>query len=524
MKQMSASREKKNRQDLASQGIKDPKAIREAEEQAKLRKANRLYGTIAVVFVVVAALLLVVKSGVLYRDPDAVTIDGQNYTAAQVSYYYRGLANSIAKAGYYGLDNSKPLTQQVMNDTAKMLLQVTDEGDVTWDQFLKEYAVKQLSLRVMAVKAAEANGMGADDAMKAEVQEAIAELKASLKPEGYSLKSYLKLAYGQGMTPSLFEEMLTMEEVASHYMQHYQENLTYTVDELEADYQAHPATFNVASYEYIYFKGSAPSTTDADGNTVQPTEEESAAAKNAAAAAAKAALERYQNGESLAEISEDLKDLGSYGSVDAGSNNGSAMSAWVFDSARTAGEGAVVEDDPNSYLVVFHSIGREEYNTVDVRHILFRVDSSSLDKDSETYDADLQALKDGAKAKAEDALAQWQANGGTEDAFAALANELSDDGGSNTKGGLYTKITKGQMVAEFNDWCFDPARKTGDTGIVYNEGSYIGYHVMYFVGQDVPAWQAAVENHKASEDYNAWTESLLEQANAQELDGMKDIG
>lgn len=521
---MSASREKKNRQELASQGIKDPKAIREAEEKAKQRKANRLYGTIAVVFVVVAALLLVVKSGVLYRDPDAVTIDGQNYTAAQVNYYYRGLANSIAKAGYYGLDNSKPLTQQVMNDTAKMLLQVTDEGDVTWDQFLKEYAVKQLSLRAMVVKAAEANGMGADDAIKAEVQETISSLKESLKPEGYSLKSYLKLAYGQGMTPSLFEEMLTADEVASHYMQHYEESLTYTVDELEADYQEHPATFDVASYEYIYFKGSAPSTTDADGNTVQPTEEESAAAKNAAAAAAKAALERYQNGESLAEISEDFKDLGTYGSVDAGSNNGSAMSAWVFDSARTAGEGAVVEDDPNSYVVVFRSIGREEYNTVDVRHILFLVDSSSLDKDSETYDADLQALKDGAKAKAEDALAQWQSTSGTEDAFAALANELSEDGASNTKGGLYTKITKGQMVAEFNDWCFDPARKTGDTGIVYNEGSYTGYHVMYFVGQDVPAWQVAVENHKASEDYNTWTESLLEQANAQELDGMKDVG
>lgn len=116
---MSASREKKNRQELASQGIKDPKAIREAEEKAKQRKANRLYGTIAVVFVVVAALLLVVKSGVLYRDPDAVTIDGQNYTVAQVNYYYRGLANSIAQAGYYGLDNSKPLTQQVMKTPPK---------------------------------------------------------------------------------------------------------------------------------------------------------------------------------------------------------------------------------------------------------------------------------------------------------------------------------------------------------------------------------------------------------------------
>ena len=28
----------------------------------------------------------------------------------------------------------------------------------------------------------------------------------------------------------------------------------------------------------------------------------------------------------------------------------------------------------------------------------------------------------------------------------------------------------------------------------------------------------------AAEDYNAWTESLIEQANTQELDGMKDVG
>ena len=58
---MSASREKKNRQDLASQGIQDPKAIREAEEKAQQRKANRLYGTIAVVFVLVAAIIVWAK-------------------------------------------------------------------------------------------------------------------------------------------------------------------------------------------------------------------------------------------------------------------------------------------------------------------------------------------------------------------------------------------------------------------------------------------------------------------------------
>ena len=357
-----------------------------------------------------------------------------------------------------------------------------------------------------------------------EVNEVIDNITAGAKEQGYTLKSYLKLAYGSTMTVSTFKKMMTLEEVATHYMQHYQEELSYTESQLEEYYQANSSDFDVASYEYIYFKGTADSTTDADGNTVQPTEAASAAAKTAAAEAAAAALERYQAGESLSVIAADYESTGSYSSVDAGSNNGSALSTWVFDKARTSGESAVVTDDPNSYVVVFHSVGRQEYKTVDVRHILFQVSTSDLDSSSDTYDTDLATRKDEAKAKAEDALSRWQANGGTEDAFAALANELSDDTGSNTNGGLYTKITKGQMVSEFNDWCFDPARKSGDTGIVYNEGSYTGYHVMYFVGEDVPAWQVSVENAMSSNDYSDWTSSLAEAAAAEQQSGMKYVG
>ena len=92
---MSASREKKLRQDLAAQGITDPKLIREAEEKAKARKTNTLYGIIAAVFVVVAAAVLVYNSGVLQRGKTAVTIDGEKYTAAQVNYYYMSRKNSI---------------------------------------------------------------------------------------------------------------------------------------------------------------------------------------------------------------------------------------------------------------------------------------------------------------------------------------------------------------------------------------------------------------------------------------------
>lgn len=122
----------------------------------------------------------------------------------------------------------------------------------------------------MAAKEAEANGMGEDDDIRAEVNEVIGNITAGAKEQGYTLKSYLKLAYGSTMTVSTFKKMMTLEEVATHYMQHYQEELSYTESQLEEYYQANSSDFDVASYEYIYFKGTADSTTDADGNTVQP--------------------------------------------------------------------------------------------------------------------------------------------------------------------------------------------------------------------------------------------------------------
>ena len=97
---MSASREKKTRQDLAAQGITDPKKIREAEEKAKARKSNILYGVIAGVFVLVAAALLVWNSGVLQRNAAALSIDGEKYSASQVNYFYHSIKNNILNGSY----------------------------------------------------------------------------------------------------------------------------------------------------------------------------------------------------------------------------------------------------------------------------------------------------------------------------------------------------------------------------------------------------------------------------------------
>ncbi|MBR2977814.1 MAG: peptidylprolyl isomerase, partial [Oscillospiraceae bacterium] len=81
----------------------------------------------------------------------------------------------------------------------------------------------------------------------------------------------------------------------------------------------------------------------------------------------------------------------------------------------------------------------------------------------------------------------------------------SEDNAEN--GGLYENVTKGQMVRSFNDWCFDAARKPGDTGIVETE---YGYHVMYFVGEGENARYKMVTDEMKTNHQTAWVMKLTE--------------
>lgn len=120
---------------------------------------------------------------------------------------------------------------------------------------------------------------------------------------------------------------------------------------------------------------------------------------------------------------------------------------------------------------------------VDVRHILVMPKGGTTDESGATTysEEEWQTCAE----EADRILEQWLAGEQTEEAFAALANELSEDPGSNTNGGLYQNVYEGQMVAEFEDWCFDESREYGNTGIVKTN---YGYHVMYYVGS-TPIWE-----------------------------------
>ena len=191
-------------------------------------------------------------------------------------------------------------------------------------------------------------------------------------------------------------------------------------------------------------------------------------------------------------------------STRSSTTKGSSLGAykdWMTGS-RQLGDAAVIENDGSGYYVVlFLSRDDNHYPLAQVRHILVKAEAD----ESGAYTEEAKAA---AREKAEEIYAQWQAGDKTEDSFAALANEMSEDAGSNTRGGLYDAVAKNQMVKEFDAFCFE-GHKPGDTAIVYGEtSSYAGYHIMYYVGEGQLYSDYIAESAMRSEALQAWLTEL----------------
>ena len=174
--------------------------------------------------------------------------------------------------------------------------------------------------------------------------------------------------------------------------------------------------------------------------------------------------------------------------------SGSDMMDWAFSDDRDSDVFVDAEEHDgarHAYLLKAAPY-RDEETYVDVRHILLM---------TSTFGS-----AEAARAKAEEVYETWKAGEKTEDSFANLAIEISEDGGSSTNGGLYKGVYRGEMVEPFEDWCFDPARQPGDTGIV--DTSY-GSHIMYFVSSDT-GWHKAVLSGLLDKAYSAFMEELIE--------------
>ena len=538
---MSASREKKQRQGELGKELTQKQRQELQEKQAAKRKAV-LYTVIGVIVAVLVVILLVWHSGIFQRGAVAVSVGGHDYTVTDVEYYYH---SAMLEAYYNSYDYT---TGSVAFDpTGDLRKQFVDDEEETqsWHDYFLEQAMTTLTQVAATEDAAAREGFTLGEEGQATVEQAIEELRASVEQSGYpNLAGYLKTEYSRYMTVKAYRACVERDVLVGMYQSDYQERQEVTDADLEAYYEENADAMDSFDYRYILVNGEAASTTDEEGNTVEPTEEEEAAAMSAAQQQAQnfrtavlAAEDReqafidlapdYVSESSSESYAEDPDRSLSQGLV--GSSLSSIYGDWLRDEDRAAGDIEVFEASSGYYVVLFLDRYLDETPTVDIRHIL--VKASVPEDDPETEDVDesdaapTQEALDAAKAEAEGLLEQWQAGDKTAESFGALAQENSDDSGSASEGGLYERVKKGQMFADFDAWIFDEARQPGDTTLMENpqEGQQ-GWHVIYFQSWEPSVWASTADEAIRGQRLTDWIDGLTEGLEAVQADGIKYVG
>ena len=459
------------------------------QQAAKKRKRNIILGIAGGVVAVAAAVAITVMSVLTstgYFLPRTISAVSMNYDIdnAMMSYFFH---NQYAS---YLQSNSSSTSGP---DTTKSLKSQEYSSTQTWFDYFMTQAKSQVQTLVILAEAAQKAGVSLNAEDKAGIDDTLTELKSAAEKQKQSYEKYLAALYGNGVGEASIRKCLELSTLASKYYNELMDGFTYTGEKLESYFEENKTNYLFLDYKSYVLKSDIP-----DGASDEDKKAINAATKEEAdkLAAAKS-LEEFDSlltaymkeAPDTKEFSDEriAEKVAAALSKDFAYTTSTDFGKWAFDGERKAGDTTVIEGT-NQYTVYYlvKAAARQEYATKNVRHILFNTSN--------------YASADEAKAEAEKILAEWEAGSKTEEAFAALAREHSEDPGSVSDGGLYENVLKGTMVTEFNDWIYDEARKAGDVEIV--KTSY-GYHVMYFVGDGLPAWKAAVTDELKNDDYEA---------------------
>ena len=419
--------------------------------------------------------------GVPHRSMTALTVGDEKITVAELSYFYR------STLGYYGIDPN--------TDEGKAALsQPYDETFPTVADFLKDQSVKELQqLVVLGLSAKEAD-LSLDAADDKSTDDYIAQIAFNARNQGQTLNNFLTANYGIGMDEGVMRKIMGRYLLANKYSSYLQDSFVITDTEIKEYYEENRDDFDQITYRMFFMAATRPA---------DATDEQKKAAMDETKAKAGEMLGKITDEESFKELcisyAADKEEQLAYTETDKSLNSNYKHNIytpshveWLFDQARKSGDKTILESTSGYYVLYFVNRKIADSNYVSVRHILVQADKSESTAEQITA----------AQNKAETILDEFKAGEQTETFFAELANKHSEDGGSNTKGGLYSGVSPGSnFVPEFLDWSVDPARKVGDTAIVQTD---YGFHIMYFVGIDGIEWQINVKNTLVGQRFNTF--------------------
>lgn len=528
---MSASNKKKLRKEQEANKLTEKQLA--AQKEARNTKLYTLAFLIAMAAILVIAIVVGVNqsmtsNGVRERNTTALTVGSHKLSNAEMNYFYIDSINSFLNtygsyAAMFGLDTSKPLNQQTYSE----------EDGTTWADYFLTSAQGSAQATYAIADAAQAAGFSLNDDQKANLDANITAINLYATAYGYkSGEEYLKAMYGTGARMSSYKNYCELSALASAYQNHYASELSYTDADLRAAEADNPSAYSSFSYNTYYLAASRfleGGTTDENGSVTYSDEEKaasvSAAEEAAASLTAAESLQDFDEAIAALPINAESSSASSTAYTDVlYSSVISTYRDWITDSARQEGDITVIPSTSTStaddgtettttngyYVIRFVGSNDNNFPLSNVRHILAAFEGGTKDSytGATTYSEEEKAA---AKAEAEAILQEYLDGDATEERFAALANEKSDDG-DGTTGGLYENISpNSSYVTAFRDWAVAD-HAPGDTDIVETE---YGYHVMFYVGDSDTLYRDyMIENDLRNQDTSEW---YTETVNAAEI-------
>lgn len=389
-----------------------------------------------------------------------------------IAYYnYQQFFNNYAPyLSYYGLDVSKPLKNQ----------KCSFEGHDTWYDYFMDSTLSYASQTLSACEAAMATGYSLSDEEKAEIDKALSGWQNTASEAGCAdADEYIRTKIRHDFTLADIRSYTEKSYLSSKYFSDVLDSYEITEDEINALYAA-----DENSFKYIDFLAySFYAENGAEGDAA-------ARAENLAQCTNKNAfidyVKGYLNEVILKSISDDEKPSRIASIMDTVINELTSKGSGEFYDWAFSQTGDGMTDEEGSGLI--YTVNNEESGSYTV-YLLTRA-PYRVDTPVRTY-RDIKLTKatcetySGAVAKAEELLATFD---GTEDSFAALAREWSEDADSRSSGGIVKNAATGETVpVEIDPWLFSEDRAPGDTEIIKADGEC---HLVYYVSEGLPKWQS----------------------------------
>ena len=422
----------------------------------------------------------------------------ENFEISQgvMAYFANSIYRNWVNANYYyilfGFFQFDP---SVSFDT-----QMTTDGQTTYYDFFvsetKKMVTRYLNYCEAALEDPYFDYKKAESDAQAYADEAIENIKTEAKANGKTTSAYIRELYntcpltGQAMSASFgkyitqndIKKALVIEYIAGEYANFVKDRYNEAVDTaLENQYFKNNLSIFVSA-EVIYVRIPSSEASKVDQLCQAMNVEEFNALLSELG---------YQG--QVRQLSYTLDtDLGNYlfGGVEqqygisAGNGGNYAALNDIF-----------VEEEHDYYNVYFVSkpAHRDETRLRNVGHILFKIDTAGEYKTSAE-----------AKAAAMNLLAKIkeQAVNGVvpKEIFESMGQDVTCDSSV-----FYEDVTKGVMVAEFENWLFS-ANTEGELGLV--ETQY-GWHIMYYVGESGKvAWRKDAHEGAVDEEIQNWYTSL----------------